>query len=133
MESLSSISPLDTISKHDQTEGQAKKPKFNSTPSIRSGTIEEALASNSLKEMSEYADGIMIQMIDEAGFTKENVEEIQKGMNESFDDNDAHSVGSIAYWILHTESSETKKIWFETLNAIAEHNKVKINFQLLTE
>lgn len=123
---LSSISSVATISKQ---EAQPQKPELDIT-SVRNGTIEEALNSDTLKEMAEYADNLTIQFITEAGLTKKQIEEMQKEMNKSFDGNDARSVGGIAYWVMHPESTETRQAWIEILKNIAEHNNVKIKFLL---
>ncbi len=135
MTSLTSIASLGNISgTQEKPEAPDRRCCFGNGPALRTGTIQEALNSDSLEEMAEYADSVWTGLLCGGNISKEKAEEIRVGLieiiNSDEDDTVGSTAGGIAYSILHCESKDVRQIWTKLLIEIFEHYQVKPKFSL---
>ncbi len=136
MTSLTSISSVDNISSAPQEKPEAPDRRccFENAPALRTGTIQEALNSDSLEKMAEYADSIWTGFLGGGDISKEKAEEIRVGLieiiNSDEDDTIGSTAGGVAYSILHCDSKDLREIWTKVLIEIFEHYEVKPKFSL---
>ena len=137
--SLTSISSsLDNVSSvQEKPKAPDSKCCFDSHPALRTGTIQEALNSDSLEEMAEYVDCVWTGFLGGGDMPIEKAEELRLGLieiiNSDEDDTVGSTAGGMAYSILHCEAGDLRQIWIKLLMEIFEHYEVEPKFKLPPE